>query len=105
MQAQKYEEYLAKLVELTRQVANPAGGGINYPRSLNTAARRALYDNLDQNEALTLSLDQEILNTRHADWRGNIFKVREIRNVIYHHISNETDVERILELVKNQHEY
>jgi type I restriction enzyme R subunit len=86
-------------------VANPAGGGINYPRSLNTAARRALYDNLDQNEALTLSLDQEILNTRHADWRGNIFKVREIRNVIYHHISNETDVERILELVKNQHEY
>jgi type I restriction enzyme R subunit len=105
MQAQKYEQYLAKLVALTRKVANPSGAGMSYPRSLNTAARRALYDNLDKNETLAVALDQEILQTRHADWRGNIFKVREIRNVIYQHISDEAEVERILELVKNQHEY
>jgi len=105
MQAQKYEEYLGKLVELTRRVANPAGGGINYPRALNTAARRSLYDNLDQNEALALALDQKILSTRHADWRGNTIKEREIKYAIAENVSNVTDVERIFELVKNQHEY
>ncbi|MGA2489111.1 MAG: HsdR family type I site-specific deoxyribonuclease, partial [Anaerolineales bacterium] len=105
MQAQKYEEYLAKLVELTRKIANPAGGGISYPRTLNTAARRALYDNLGNNEALALALDKKILSTRHADWRGNKIKEREIKYVIAEQVSNEADVERIFELVKNQHEY
>jgi type I restriction enzyme R subunit len=105
LQAQKYEEYLKKLVKLTRLVADPASGAINYPRSLNTGARRAFYDNLDQNEAMALALDQKILNTRHADWRGNTIKEREIKNVIRDQISNEADVERIFELVKNQNEY
>jgi type I restriction enzyme, R subunit len=105
MQAQKYEEYLAKLVALTHQVVNPASSGTRYSRSLNTAARRALYDNLEKNEALALALDQEILNTRHADWRGNMIKEREVKYAIGKHIDNAADVERIFELVKNRHEY
>jgi type I restriction enzyme R subunit len=103
-QALKYEEYLAQLVDLTRKVANPAGSGINYPRSLNTAARRALFDNLERNEALALALDQMILSTRHADWRGNMIKEREIRYAIAEHIHDPAEIERIFELVKNQTE-
>jgi type I restriction enzyme R subunit len=103
-QAQDYEKYLQKLVELTKQVANPSGG-LSYPRTLKTAATRALYDNLGQNEKLALALDREILATRQDGWRGNLIKERSVRYVIANHISDEAEVERIFELVKNQKEY
>ncbi|MBN1454056.1 MAG: type I restriction endonuclease subunit R [Anaerolineales bacterium] len=105
-QAIEYELYLAKLVELTKKVANPAGkGGMTYPRSLNTAARRALYDNMGQDEARAIALDHDILATRKDDWRGHTIKEREIRYLIQEYVSDPAEVERILELVKNQREY
>lgn len=103
-QALQYEKYLQKLVELTNRIANPSGG-TTYPMLLNTAARRALFDNLGQNEDLALVLDHEILSTRQDDWRGNLIKERSIRYVIASHIENEAEAERIFELVKNQKEY
>ena len=105
-QALEYEEYLRKLVELTRQISNPAPAtGTYYPPSLTRSAQRALYDNLGSDESLALALDQEILNVRQDNWRGNIFKERRVRYVIQSHISDEAETERIFELVKNQREY
>jgi type I restriction enzyme R subunit len=103
-QALDYREYLAKLVELAQQVQNPAGG-TSYPMSLSTPARRALYDNLDHDEQLAVTLDDEIRATKKDDWRGNKFKAREVRYVIRKHTKNDADAERIFELVKNQSEY
>src|SRR5947208_11912927 len=40
-----YENYLANIVALTRKAQNPTEGA-TYPASLNSSARRALYDNL-----------------------------------------------------------
>ncbi len=103
-QAHDYEKYLQKLVELTRQVNNP-GSGITYPKSLNSAAKRALFDNLGQNEQLANDLDQEILATRQDDWRGNLVKERAVRYAIKNHVPGEAETERVFELVKNQKEY
>jgi type I restriction enzyme R subunit len=103
-QALDYQAYLAKLIELAQQVQNPAGG-TSYPMSLSTPARRALYDNLEHNEQLAITLDTEIQATKKDDWRGNKFKAREVRYVIHKHLKNEADTERIFELVKNQGEY
>ncbi|MBC8509328.1 MAG: type I restriction endonuclease subunit R [Chloroflexi bacterium] len=104
--AQDYAAYLQKLVELTRQVADPSsGGGSSYPKTLNSSAKRALYDNLDQNEALALALDGDIRATRKDDWRGHVIKEREVRYVIQEYIEDEAETERIFELVKNQTEY
>ncbi|MCC6956443.1 MAG: type I restriction endonuclease subunit R [Anaerolineales bacterium] len=102
-QARQYEEYLKKLVELTKQVVNP--NVATYPKKLNTAARRALYDNLGKNEELAIALDQEILATRKDDWRGHVIKERQIRYVISQHVPDEAEAERIFELVKNQRGY
>ena len=53
-EALDYQEYLARIVELTRKVKNPATGYV-YPTALDTAAKRALYDNLGKDEALALA--------------------------------------------------
>lgn len=91
-------------MDLARQVQNPTGG-TTYPTTLNTSARRALYDNLGQNEALAVVLDTDILVKRKDDWRGHIIKEREVMQIIQHHIPDEAEAERIFELVKNQRDY
>lgn len=103
-QALSYEKYLQKVIELAKQVMNKGGEGA-YPPALDTAARRALYDNLGKNAALALALDQEILATRQDEWRGNIFKERAVKAAIQNHVSDDEEAERIFQLVKKQKEY
>ena len=72
-QAIDYESYLAKVIELTKQVKNPANNS-NYPSSLNTPGKRALYDNLDENEEIALTVHEAVIKTRQDDWRNNRIK-------------------------------
>jgi type I restriction enzyme R subunit len=103
-EALAYELYLAKVVELTRQVQNPARTS-SYPKTMNTPARRALYDNLEQDEILAVAIDEEIRSTKKDGWRGNRIKEREVRYAIRKHIPDVIEAEYILELAKNQSEY
>ncbi|NNJ12954.1 HsdR family type I site-specific deoxyribonuclease [Chloroflexales bacterium ZM16-3] len=103
-QAEDYAAYLAKIVELAKQVKNPAAT-IAYPTSLDTRAKRALYDNLGSDEQLALALDSEILQTRKDGWRGHVIKEREVRYVIGRHVHDKTRAAEIFELIKNQSEY
>jgi type I restriction enzyme R subunit len=129
-EALDYAAYLARIVELTRQAkSGPAAAA--YPSALDTPARRALYDNLENNETLALAVDAAVRAKRQDDWRNNPFKVKKVRNAIREallgdvaavaaHVVRErpavyvTDAEaekleelldKILSLVKNQHEY
>ena len=103
-EALEYKEYLAKVVELTEKVENPAGS-TTYPAKLDTSAKRALYDNLDNNETLALNLDEAIRRTKKDNWRGNVIKEREVRYAIYKYVPSQDEVERIFEIVKKQVEY
>jgi type I restriction enzyme R subunit len=99
-----YEQYLAKIVELTKQVHNPVSS-TSYPHALDTPAKRALYDNLGNNEKLALAIDDDIRGTKKDDWRGNKIKEKEVRYVIRKYIPDEAEAEHIFEMVKNQREY
>jgi type I restriction enzyme R subunit len=100
-----YQEYLATIVKLIKQVTNPEVGGV-YPKTMNTPGKRALYDNLGKDEALTLAVDEAVRANRQDDWRDNKFKVKKVRIAITAALKHdESPVERVLELVKNQHEY
>src|SRR6266508_2363185 len=80
-EALDYQEYLRRIVELTRQITHPEAGGA-YPASMNTPGRRALYDNLDRDERLALAVNAAVHASRQDDWRGNAFKIRRVRNAI-----------------------
>lgn len=99
-----YAEYLAKIVELAKKVHSPEGSG-TYPAVINSAAKRALFDNLGKDEALAVAVDDDIRRTKKADWRGNMFKEREVRRAIARHISDPALVEMIFDLAHKQHEY
>jgi type I restriction enzyme R subunit len=102
-----YEEYLSKIIDLSKKVKNP---NPSYPPFLNTKAKRALYDNLNMNEPLAILLDNDLHMRKPADFRGNKIKERVVKNIVRENlekygISEENEVDKIFELIKNQNEY
>jgi len=100
----EYQEYLNQIIELARNVQD-AGTSGKYPASLKSNAQRALYDNLNRDEALALAIDRAILATRKDNWRANIIKEREVQGVVRQHIHDEELFTIIMEIVRNQSEY
>ena len=125
-QALTYREYLARVVELTKRVSRQETTS-SCPASIDTDALRALYDNLDEGtafkiqeppvtygdrspvdkrEATAMALDCAIRGVKKADWRGNRFKEREIRNAIKSVVDDDDSLtDTIFDLVKAQSEY
>ena len=102
--AQEYETYLQEIVALSKQVAQPSTSA-QYPQSLNSPAKRALYDNLNQNEELARAIDATIRQTKKDGWRGNKIKEREVKNAIKKYLDSQEDWDRVFEIVKSQSEY
>jgi type I restriction enzyme R subunit len=103
--AQEYKQYLDQLVQLAKQVKNPAATAA-YPATMQTAALRALYDNLERDETLALQVDAVIRATKEDAWRGHRFKERKIQIALQKVLGDgDGRVEEIFELVKNQREY
>jgi type I restriction enzyme R subunit len=105
----EYEEYLKKIIELSKKVKKP-DTATHYPPTINTPAKRALYDNLENNEKLAIDLDDKIRKTKKDGWRDNLQKSRAVRNAIAevlknHGIEDDKKVRDIFELVKNQKDY
>ena len=119
-EAIEYKEYLVRIVELAKQVANP-GNQFSYPASINSPALQAIFDNLaepvdgtdpaadeldtDARESKAVALDYAIRNVKKADWRGSRIKEREVRNAIKSEIGDDDSVDKMLEIVKAQNEY
>ena len=103
-----YEQYLQQVIALSGKIKKPETS-TDYPASLNTSARRTLYDNLGKNEKLANDLDQKILTTKKDGWRDNIQKTRAVEYAIKETLSiyevKEPTAEYVLDLVKNQKEY
>lgn len=105
--AKEYEEYLKRVVELTRKVVKPNRPNGDYPPSLNTDAKRALYDNLNRNEELALNLDKTIIETKDDDWRGTHIKRRKVKIAVkkvlkQYEIKEEEDIDMVFNLISKQ---
>jgi type I restriction enzyme R subunit len=100
----RYEEFLKRMAKLAGNI-NPDSVKSSYPEQVNSPAKRALYDNLEENEELAMVLDHEIVYSKKVDWIGDVIKEREVRNIIKRHISDQEKIEQILDIVKNQREY
>ena len=115
-EALDYKVYLTRIVELTRKVSRSEEAVSTYPSSINSGALRALYDNLegvavaetatDGREGQALVLDRAIRGIKKADWRGNRFKEREVRNAVKAELGdNDALVDTVFKIVKAQRDY
>jgi type I restriction enzyme R subunit len=103
-QVTDYKAYLDKIVALTKRVKDP-GKTESYPKTINSNAKRALYDNLDNDENLVLMINEELTYYKPDGWRGNRIKERHVKNLVKKHIDDDKKAEELLEIIKNQGEY
>jgi type I restriction enzyme R subunit len=99
-----YEEQLQRYEELAKKI-QPKGTANDYPDKVATEAQRALYDNLDRDEKLSVVIDAEILYVKKDNWIGNTIKEREVKNVVKKYVKDPAKAEAIFEIVKNQRDY
>ena len=100
-EAKEYKKYLDKLVALIKRITKPETSS-DYPRTLNTKAKRALFDNLNRDEELALQIDAAIMSVKKDDWRGNKQKEREIKIAIAELIKSEELAAQIFDIVEKQ---
>jgi type I restriction enzyme R subunit len=98
-----YEAYLKRIAELVKRVE--AGQTEGMPVQLNTAGRRALYNNLNKNEELAIKIDETVKHVRPDAFRGVQAKENVIKFALYEILKNESEVERIFLIIKKQKEY
>ncbi len=107
-EAERYEEYLKKIVELAVKIKKPETSS-EYPTSINTQAKRALYDNLEKDEPLTVVLDSAVTYGKYDNWEGNFAKERHLKNKVVKPVLedyNKVEVlDPIFEIIKQQNEY
>jgi type I restriction enzyme R subunit len=103
----EYKEYLEKIKELASKVTKPDGDKkSDYPSSLDSFGKRALYDNLDNDEALAIRIDTAIRYTKDDSWIGNMMKERKVSKAVKKELGDKADrLDEIMELIKHQDEY
>jgi type I restriction enzyme, R subunit len=103
-----YEELLKRYEELAKDI-HPNTKKL-YPKEIDTKPKQALYDNLEENEALSIAMDEQIRYIKDDEWRSTHIKRRKVELVIKevlgkNGVTDEAMVSKIFELVSNQREY
>jgi type I restriction enzyme R subunit len=101
--ALQYEEYLKRIAELAKKVETGQAG--KTPVALDTPGKRALYNNLYQDEKLALRIDYVIKANRPDGWRGVQVREQVIKQALYGVLNDVAEVERIFPVIMAQREY
>jgi len=102
----EYQEYLKRICDLSSKIIRPEKSTSHYPSSMDSSAKRALYDNFGKDELLATKIDSVIRYTKKADWVGDKFKEREIAFAIQQDTKGyDIDIQSVMELAKAQREY
>ncbi len=99
----EYEEYLKRIAELARGVQ--AGADDDTPARLDTPGKRALYNNLNQDEELALRLDEAVKTGRPDAFRGIQARENVVKGILNQFLQDPAEVERIFLIIKAQSEY
>ncbi len=98
-----YEEYLQKMADLAKRVTNAQRDDL--PKTIQTAAQRALFNNLGKSEHLSMQIDEAVKRVKQVDFRGDERKENLIKFEIYQILKDEKEVERIFAIIKEQRDY
>ena len=111
--AMSYEEYLRQVVELAQAILHPEEDD-TYPEGIrDSAARRAIYDYLECNYELTISVDGAIRISVSPDWHTNHQRTQKVCIAIYKTLIDasvekakaEEQRDGIFDIAKRQEEY
>jgi type I restriction enzyme R subunit len=99
-----YQEYLDKIKKLAIKITEPSSGE-SYPNSINTRAKQALYDNLENNESLANILDETIRYNKLDGWRDGGIKEKKLMLAVNGIVADAEKTLALMDIIKAQREY
>lgn len=99
-----YQEYLEKIKELAKKVSLPSSSN-DYPSSIDSRAKQALYDNLESDEHLALKLDQVIQENKLDGWRDGGIKEKKLMLAVNVVVNDPDKTLELMEIIKALSEY
>jgi type I restriction enzyme R subunit len=100
----EYEEYLRRIAEVAVNIEK--GHSDQTPERLDTPGKRALWNNLGQDEELAVKIDETVQRVKPDDFRGYKAKENIIKAALYPLLDdNPEEVERIYRILEAQKEY
>lgn len=107
-EAMTYEELLKKYEELAKDIQPNTKK--SYPKGIDTKPKQALYDNLEENEELSIVMDEQVRYVKDDDWRGTHIKRRKVELAVKevlekYGITDQETINKIFDLISNQKEY
>ncbi len=103
-----YKEYLKKIKELAGRIDenNSGQGSLNdYPDIVDSKAKKALYDNLKEDQVLVLALDNVIQTNKLDNWRDGGIKQKKLKLAVKQLLGDTYDIDQIMTIIKAQKEY
>ena len=102
----EYQKYLAEIIALSKKVRDPSESE-QYPSSIDTRGKQALYDNLGKNHQKAMAVHEAVMKYRADGFRGHFLKEKKIKIEIRKVLKDISDEElkELFEIIKNQHEY
>ncbi len=98
-----YEQYLQQIADIVAKVTNAKADDL--PTTLDTPGKRALFNNLAEDEELALRIDAAVRQHRPDGWRGVQARERIIKAALFKELHDKDEVERIFVIIKAQSEY
>ena len=101
----EYKKLLERYIELAKKVSSSEASD-DYPSSIKgSAAKRAIYDNCGSDEKLANKIYDAVMNSMQADFRNSPVKINKIKKALFEVLQNDTEVDRIYELISKQSEF
>jgi len=102
----EYREYLMEIIALSKKVRDPSESK-QYPSTVNTRGKQALYDNLENDEPKALLLHDAVMEARSDDWRQYFMREKGVKKAVQKAVGDipEEELKELFEIIKNQYEY
>ena len=103
-----YKSFLEAVKQLAEQFGGDGSAGLaEYPPSIDTAGKRALFDNFGQNEGWVLSVAQAVVDAKIAGWVSSPMPQpkRAVTKAIFDAVGDHYDPKDVLDIVMAQNEF
>jgi type I restriction enzyme R subunit len=97
-----YQAFLKELEQLVNQIQS-VNRRQDYPTTINTAGKQAIYDAL-KDEELANDVHKAVYSAKEDGWHGNTLKERKVKYAIQDVVPSDK-AEAVFELVKQHKEY
>lgn len=98
----EYKEVLRELIKLAKELHR---GTNNYPDGIDTAGKKALYDNLGKDAELVKRIYDMVMDNAQANWRTVDSRLRLLTKKVKRELPDNIDIDKVMGIVIANNEF